>query len=488
MAKNSNKKKTNTANKKSAAKHKKSANKKASKKLSIKKNTKPKVLKTKKVSKVKVKTKSSSKSSVRKVFKSSPSSRIAKSIRSPYQSKLQSKVQSRGSFGNEKFAGLEEKKKTKPKALTISHKPRVATEKKVIDKKEAEEAAVTELLNKGKQRGFITNDEILKIFPNVEDNIRKVDAFYKRIEEANVNVLESGNLLDMNEDISTLKSEYANNDSIQVYLKEIGQYPLISSEEEVRLAKRIEKGDREAREILMKANLRLVVSTAKKYAMRSQDLTLLDLIQEGNVGLYKAVEKFDWTKGFKFSTYATWWIRQAITRALADQSRTIRIPVHMVETIAKYKQVYRRLAQDLGREPTADEIASEMGIEVEKVRMVENINQDTVSLEKPVGDSDESDRSTLGDFIADDKILSPQQEASRRILQDQIREILSDLSEKERQIIIMRNGLDGGTPHTLEEVGQFFQVTRERIRQIESKVHEKIRNHPKIGQLRNYID
>ena len=388
-------------------------------------------------------------------------------------------------WGSEQFEGLEDKKKKKPKALTISHKPRIDRERKLKDDRDEK---IVELLSKGKQRGFITHDEILKIYPSPEDNIKKIDQLYKKIESMNVNVLESGNLLNLDTEISNLKNEYANNDSIQVYLKEIGQYPLISSLEEVSLAKRIGKGDLEAKEILMKANLRLVVSTAKKYALRSQDLTLLDLIQEGNVGLYKAVEKFDWTKGFKFSTYATWWIRQAITRALADQSRTIRIPVHMVETIAKYKQVYRRLAQDLGREPSADEIATEMGIEVEKVRMVESINQDTVSLEKPVGDSDESDRSTLGDFIADDKIRSPQQEASLRILQDQIREILSDLSEKERQIIIMRNGLDGGTPHTLEEVGQHFQVTRERIRQIESKVHEKIRNHPKIGQLRNYAE
>ncbi len=395
------------------------------------------------------------------------------------------KVSSKQKWGSEQFEGLEDDKKKKPKALTISHKPRIDRNAKMSDDRDEK---VLELLTKGKQRGFITHDEILKIYPSPEDNIKKIDALYKKIEAINVNVLESGNLLNMDNEISNLKNEYANNDSIQVYLKEIGQYPLITSEEEVRLAKRIEKGDIEAKEILMKANLRLVVSTAKKYALRSQDLTLLDLIQEGNVGLYKAVEKFDWTKGFKFSTYATWWIRQAITRALADQSRTIRIPVHMVETIAKYKQVYRRLAQDLGREPSADEIATEMGVEVEKVRMVESINQDTVSLEKPVGDSDESDRSTLGDFIADDKIRSPQQEASLRILQDQIREILSDLSEKERQIIIMRNGLDGGTPHTLEEVGQHFQVTRERIRQIESKVHEKIRNHPKINQLKNYAE
>lgn len=466
MAKNKKVLKKNSA-KKSVVK----ATSKISKKIKNLKSVKTKVLKKvakKEIKKVKVKVKVNVKT-VNKV-----------------EARKQASANKKQSWGNEKFSGLEEKKKVKPKALTISHKAR--DPKKKDNAKEVEEGAVVELLSKGKQRGFITNDEILKIFPNAEDNIKKIDSFYRRVEEANVNVLESGNLLDMNTEISSLKNEYANNDSIQVYLKEIGQYPLISSEQEVSLAKRILKGDKEAKEILMKANLRLVVSTAKKYAMRSQDLTLLDLIQEGNVGLHKAVEKFDHTKGFKFSTYATWWIRQAITRALADQSRTIRIPVHMVETIAKYKQVYRRLAQDIGREPTADEIASEMGIEVEKVRMVESINQDTVSLEKPVGDSDESDRSTLGDFIADDKILSPQQEASRRILQDQIKEILNDLSEKERQIIIMRNGLDGGTPHTLEEVGQHFQVTRERIRQIESKVHEKIRNHPKIGQLRNYVD
>jgi RNA polymerase primary sigma factor len=453
----------------------------AKKKLLKKKNSAKKT-KPKKVKKLKIKV------AKKKVIKAKQKISKKKAVKKVLKSKSKDgKGKSNGkvSWGNEKFAGLEEKKKVKPKALTISHKARDG--KKKTDK-EVEEEKVLELISRGKQRGFITNDEILKIFPNVEDNIKKVDAFYRRVEEANVNVLESGNLLDLNQDINNLKNEYANNDSIQVYLKEIGQYPLISSEQEVSLAKRIQKGDKEAKEILMKANLRLVVSTAKKYALRSQDLTLLDLIQEGNVGLHKAVEKFDYTKGFKFSTYATWWIRQAITRALADQSRTIRIPVHMVETIAKYKQVYRRLSQDLGREPSADEIAMEMGIEVEKVRMVENINQDTVSLEKPVGDSDEADRSTLGDFIADDKILSPQQEASRRILQDQIKEILNDLSEKERQIIIMRNGLDGGTPHTLEEVGQHFQVTRERIRQIESKVHEKIRNHPKIGQLRNYVD
>ncbi|MDE2031315.1 MAG: sigma-70 family RNA polymerase sigma factor [Patescibacteria group bacterium] len=348
----------------------------------------------------------------------------------------------------------------------------------------------TLLIEKGKKRGFVTYDEIIKVFPDIENNIIFLDELYDKLSTSGIDVLEGGNLLDIDGDIEKQVLKYSkdahNYDSIQIYLKEIGQYPLISANEEKDLARRIEKGDMEAKNLLARANLRLVVSIAKKYVGRSSDLTLLDLIQEGNLGLFKAVEKFDWTKGYKFSTYATWWIRQSITRALADQSRTIRIPVHMVETISKYKQVVRRLSQDLGREPLVEEIATEMNLEVEKIHIIEQINQETVSLEQPIGDDDE--KSTRGEFIADDKILRPDQDASRRILSDQIKEVLDTLTPKERKILELRYGLNDGIQHTLEEVGAEFSVTRERIRQIEAKVHEKLRNNEKIARLKNYFD
>ena len=345
------------------------------------------------------------------------------------------------------------------------------------------------LIEKGKERGYVTYSEILKSFPHVEGDISFLESLYERFAIAGVDVLEGGMLEDAaDEYLATrnIKDRHSTGyDSIQIYLREIGQYPLLTAAEERELAKRIEKGDAEARNILARSNLRLVVSIAKKYVGRSPDLTLLDLIQEGNLGLFRAVDKFDWKKGYKFSTYATWWIRQAITRALADQSRTIRIPVHMVETIAKYKQVSRRLSQALGRDPQAEEIAVEMGVEPEKIYQIEKINQDTLSLENPVG-SDDDEKSTLGDFIPDDKIPSPVQESSERILSEQVRGILNDLSPKERKILEMRHGLMDGIYHTLEEVGREFGVTRERIRQIEAKALEKIRTHDRARHLKSY--
>ena len=380
----------------------------------------------------------------------------------------------------------------KKEVVKVDKKADKKIETKIENKVDAKyEKKAEKLITKGRERGFVTYYEILKEFPDIEEDVFFLDYLYQKLQDAHIDILESGGFLDVKEEQEEFLKKYGNGltgreaqyDSIQMYLKEIGQYDLITGAEEKELAKRIEAGDREAVNLLMRANLRLVVSIAKKYANRSQDLTLLDLIQEGNIGLSKAIEKFDWQRGFKFSTYATWWIRQSITRALADQSRTIRVPVHMVETIAKYKQVVRRLFQDLGRDPMPEEIALEMGVDVDKVYMIEKIDQSTVSLDMPV---DDEDKSVFADFVADDKVTTPDQDASKRILQDQVREILNDLNEKEREILMLRNGMIDGVQHTLEEVGKMFGVTRERIRQIEAKAHEKIRQHDKANRLKGY--
>lgn len=377
------------------------------------------------------------------------------------------------------------------KKSTPKKKPTPAKKSKRGKTKEAVVEALVEL---GRQRGYITYDEILREFPAIEENVSMLEEMYEQFSAAGVDVLEGGGLLEDNAADEILekkklqhhrRSESSNFDSIQIYLREIGQYPLLNALQEKQLAQRIVAGDEEARNILARSNLRLVVSIAKKYVNRSPDLTLLDLIQEGNLGLFKAVDKFDWTKGFKFSTYATWWIRQAITRALADQSRTIRIPVHMVETIAKYKQKLRELNQHLGREPLPEEIAAEMGIELDKVYTIQKIDQSTISLETPVGDDE--DKSSLGSFLADESIDAPDKDASHRILTEQLESILDELSPKERKILELRHGLtEEGVCYTLEEVGREFGVTRERIRQIEAKALERIRTHDKAKQLRSY--
>ncbi|PIS17210.1 MAG: RNA polymerase sigma factor RpoD [Candidatus Nealsonbacteria bacterium CG09_land_8_20_14_0_10_42_14] len=344
---------------------------------------------------------------------------------------------------------------------------------------------IEELIKKGLNRRFVTYSEILHAFPDIEKDIEGLELLYDELEKRGIEVKEVREFLEVKEKEDKLKIVPETVlDPVQMYLKEIGQVAFLTADEEKDLAKKIEKGDQEAKKKLARANLRLVVSIAKKYIGRSPNLTLLDLIQEGNLGLFRAVEKFDWRRGYKFSTYATWWIRQAITRALADQARTIRIPVHMVETISKYTQVKRRLLQDLGREPLAEEIAAEMGVDVDKIHHIQKISQETVSLETPVGDDEED--SVLAEFIEDEKVIAPSLEAARTLLKERLKEILIDLTPREQKILAMRFGLDDGITHTLEEVGNEFGVTRERIRQIEAKALDRVREHRSLKKLKGY--
>ncbi|MBI4993814.1 sigma-70 family RNA polymerase sigma factor [Candidatus Wolfebacteria bacterium] len=364
------------------------------------------------------------------------------------------------------------------------------------EKAKFNETQMEDLIKVAKVRGFVTDNEILAYFPMIEEDIDILDDIYDRLARANIKVIEGEQLIDLADDTEISKEEIEKAteigeeeqthlpDAVQMYLKEIGKTALLTGDEEKKLAKRAENGDEEARQKLMKANLRLVVSIAKRYVYRSHNLGILDLIQEGNIGLSKAVEKFDYRKGFKFSTYATWWIRQAITRALADQSRTIRIPVHMIETISKYTQIKRRLSQELSREPLAEEIAIEMETTVDKIHHIQKISQDVVSLEAPIGEDD--DEATLSEIVKDEKSPTSSQIVARVLLRDKLNVILADLSEREQEILKLRFGLEDGVTHTLEEVGKKFGVTRERIRQIESKALEKIKKHEKSSALMEY--
>ncbi len=350
------------------------------------------------------------------------------------------------------------------------------------------------LLRKGKSSGFVTQEEILGVFPKPENTIEELDAFYDRLINADVDIfettaedlaLETKSVSDLEKELESIAGldNAGTTDPVRMYLKEIGRIPLLVAKDEVDLAKKAEKGDKRAKEKLISSNLRLVVSVAKKYLGRN--MTMLDLIQEGNQGLIRATEKYDWRRGFKFSTYATWWIRQAITRAIADQARTIRIPVHMVETINRYVRTRNRLTSELGRDPLPAEVAKDMMIDVTKVLEIQKISQEPTSLQTKIGDEEDSQ---LGDFIADEKALSPEDQTSKALLKEHLEEALNTLNERERKVLIMRFGIEDGKPRTLEEVGKAFGVTRERIRQIEAKAVRKLKHPSRSKKLRDYLE
>lgn len=373
-------------------------------------------------------------------------------------------------------------------------------EKKDTEEKQQLKKIRENLVKQGKRQGFLTYKEIIEKLQEIDLSPEEIDEFYDYLSHLNINVIDDddGEAIEaIAGDDKNLKDEIENvedidlsvpegvsvNDPVRMYLKEIGKIPLLTSEEEIELALRMERGDEEAKRALAEANLRLVVSIAKKYVGRG--MLFLDLIQEGNLGLIKAVEKFDYRKGFKFSTYATWWIRQAITRAIADQARTIRIPVHMVETINKLLRVSRQLVQELGRDPTPEEIAKEMNISEERVREILKIAQEPVSLETPIGEEDDSH---LGDFIEDQEVQAPADAAAFELLKEQLDDVLETLTPREKKVLKLRFGLDDGRSRTLEEVGQVFGVTRERIRQIEAKALRKLRHPMRSKRLKDYLE
>jgi len=367
-----------------------------------------------------------------------------------------------------------------------------------LDAEQQLEAVKQQLIEAGKKRSSLSYKEIMEKLSPFDQEPEQIDEFFEQLEDLGIEVTNDGDDhpispgdddhdhhdddFNFDDDLS-LPPGIKINDPVRMYLKEIGRVPLLTAEEEIELAKRIEQGDEDAKRRLAEANLRLVVSIAKRYVGRG--MLFLDLIQEGNMGLIKAVEKFDHGKGFKFSTYATWWIRQAITRAIADQARTIRIPVHMVETINKLIRVSRQLLQELGREPTPEEIAAEMDLSVEKVREIMKIAQEPVSLETPIGEEDDSH---LGDFIEDQEALAPADAAAYELLKEQLEDVLDTLTEREENVLRLRFGLDDGRTRTLEEVGKVFGVTRERIRQIEAKALRKLRHPSRSKRLKDFLE
>ena len=345
---------------------------------------------------------------------------------------------------------------------------------------------VKKLLKMGKERGFVNQEEILQVFPKPEDVIEELDEFYIHLINENVDILEyeTKSTTELEKELETLSAleEGSVTDPVRQYLRDIGKVPLLNAQQEIDLAKRAEKGEKIARDKLTSANLRLVVSIAKKYVGRG--MSLLDLIEEGNIGLMRAVDKYDWRRGYKFSTYATWWIRQAITRAIADQARTIRIPVHMVETINRFNRTQRQLMQELGREPTPEEVAQALGIDPAKAREIIKVSQEPTSLEAPVGEEEDSH---LGDFI-ESQAPRPDEQATRELLKAQLDEVLDSLSPREKRVLQLRFGLEDGKQRTLEEVGREFGVTRERIRQIEAKAIRKLKHPTRAKKLRDYLE
>ncbi len=463
------------------------------------------------MAKTKAKTIKKTSKTTQRRLSSTASKKAVKKVVHKTISKKASQTTKKSKLAKASFKKIDKKKSVHKKIFKPIKKKPVVHRKPVTKVKPPVHLAVKpavkpseEVLNgfiaKGRTRGFITETELMQIFPEAEEYIFDFELFLEQLHKNSISIVEdTGGFLDteinqkkkeqivdlLGTDKDRLKFDISelSSDSIQMYLREIGKVPLLTTAEEVELAKRKEVGDKRAERRLIEANLRLVVSIAKKFA-GSKGLSLLDLIQEGNIGLFRAVEKFEYRKGYKFSTYATWWIRQAITRSLADQSRTIRIPVHMVETINKCKQVQRLLVASLGREPLPEEIAAEMNEDIDKVRYILKISQETISLGTTIGDDDED--STLEDFIEDVKTITPDREAALMLLKDYVKEIISRLSPREQKILEMRFGLVDGVAHTLEEVGQEFDVTRERIRQIEAKALEKIQKLPGIKKLRDY--